>query len=162
MKWEEIYEKTKYAFQNDEMMDLLTGREYYYLPVYGASVPVPTDWTSVISEGIFKLYKEEQNARLIEDYEKTISTLINGNSLEIWMAANIIVYHLQCEADNKASFKVNKDLVSALSKAVNDNKDALAEDKSFQGNGNKYGLLDDILRLNRILHEDCNIDIINA
>ena len=66
------------------------------------------------------------------------------------------------EAENKASFKMNKDLVTALSKAVNDNKDALAEDKSFQGSGNKYGLLDDILRLNRILHEDCNIDIINA
>lgn len=160
MKWEEIFEQTGHAFQNGEMIDLLMGKEYYSLPVYDAPVSVPTDWTSVISEGIFKLYEKEQSPRLIEDYEKAIRILINGSAQEIWMAFNIVVYHLKCEAKKEASFEIDKKIIDELSKAVHDNKDALACDKSYQGQGNECGLLDDILRLNRILMEDCNIEII--
>ena len=160
MKWEEIYDQTKYAFQNGEMSELLAGKGNYHLPIYGAPISVPTDWTSVISKGIFKLYEDEQDKRLVEVYENTIRKLINGSSLEIWIAANIIAYHLRCEVNKKATFEINKEMIDELSKAVHKNKNVLAADKSYQGKDNKYGLLDDILRLNNVLFRNCNIEII--
>lgn len=160
MKWEETFEQTKHAFQNDEMYDLLTGKENYHLPVYGAPVSVPTDWTSVLSEGIFKLYKDTKDERLIKDYESAVHKLITGKPLEVWMAANIVAYHLQCESGNKAAFEIDKKIIDELSDAVRQNRDELSSDKSYQGSGNEYGLLDDILRLNNIVLKDCNIEMI--
>lgn len=160
MKWEEIYEQTKHAFQNGEMIDLLTGKGCYGLSVPMAPVSVPTDWTSVISQGVFELFEKEKDARLIADYEDAIRTLINGSAAEVWMAANIVAYQLLSESEGKAAFGIDRNLVNELSAAVHRNKEALASDRSYQGAGNECGLLDDILRLNGIVLEDCNVEMI--
>ncbi len=160
MKWEETYEQAKYAFHNGEISDLLTGKGSYGLKVSGAPIDIPTDWTSVISKGIFELYENEQGARLIADYENAIRRLIFGSAVEVWMAANIVVYQLNCETAGKAAFEIDKALIDDLSKAIHDNKEALASDFSYQGNGSEFGLLDDILRLDGILQKECGIEIV--
>lgn len=162
MQWEEIFDKTKLAFEKGEMFELLKGDANYSLAVCQGNIDVPTDWTSLISHGIFELYRKEQDARLIEDYERAIRDLISGNALEIWTAANVICCHLMREAEGKAAFEIDKGIAEALSQSVLANKDALASDKSYQGCGKEFGLLDDILRLDNILSGEFNRKLIQC
>lgn len=80
VSFENVYSATEKAFHNDEFYELLTGGKGYNVPVLDAPVDVPTDWTVVISNGIYPLYKKLEDTKVKEYFQIALLKMMHGDS----------------------------------------------------------------------------------
>lgn len=72
-----VYDATEVAFNKGEFYELLTGDLGYNVPVLDAPVNVPTDWGAIVEDGIYQLYQNKKNKKIIEEYQKALLKMIN-------------------------------------------------------------------------------------
>ena len=87
---EELLELTKKAFENDEVAEFLCGEKGYSCPI-SRFVPanVPTDFGRIVNFGVFKLYEESKNEKIIKKFKEAILALVKGSAVQVWIAYSV-------------------------------------------------------------------------
>jgi len=155
-----IYAETEKAFKNNEFYELLLGLNDYNI---NAPASVPTDWTLIIYNGIFELYKRNSNQQetiKIAFYD-AVKKLINGNEIELWVSSYIIFLMLHYQMKNKAPFNISDEILNLFKCRLSKMKDQLSNNKEYEGSQYTNGLYGDIERLNNTLKTYYFIDMIN-
>ena len=154
-----IYIETEKAFKNNEFYELLLGLNNYNV---NAPVSVPTDWTLIIYNGIFELYKHNTNQQesIKTAFYDAIKKLINGNEIELWVSSYIIFLMLHYQMKNKAPFNLSDEILNLFKSRLSKMKDQLSTNKKYEGNQYTNGLYGDIERLNNTLKIYYSIDMI--
>jgi len=147
----QIKEAARKAYLNGELYEFLTGRNGYDLPVADAPVNVPTDWTRIIPNGIYEIYREDEDSRVIAAYEAAIEKAIHQGEADVWIAVNILYFQLDQENMEKAPFKIDRRILEKLKESLNLHKAYL---EATPLHGKQWSMYDDVLRLDRNFTED--------
>ena len=165
MQFNEIYEKTKYAFENNEVFELLTGQKgyEYQAPRYVADVPTCDEF--VFNNGIYPYYKtltENEKRTFINKLAVAFEKMIQSNDeVDVWWALSL----LQGQKDREAYFKrapymFADQFWSKIRVALATNKTALSLNKSYMGGGHADGLWGEVRRISFLLSKDYGIDLL--
>ena len=146
-----LYDKTMQAFEKGKFYELLTGKDEYDMSINKIPVDIPTDWTVIISNGIYQLYNNFPHFQIVRDLEDAIRRMLKGSSTEIWMAAYVIFNLIRNEQIGKAPFSIDRKIFEDFNRALNNKKDELYKNTSYGGKDYYNGLYGDIERLNYIL-----------
>ena len=94
MQFNEIFEKTKYAFENDEVFELLMGEKGYAYQEPMVPVSIPTHNDVIFNRGIYPYYNTSSNQEKQIIVEKIFSVLQemmeSDNPVCVWWALAII------------------------------------------------------------------------
>ena len=167
MEFVEIYEKTVYAFEHDEVYELLTGKKgyAYQAPRYIASVPTCDEF--IFRDGIYPYYKtldEREKQDALQKLSAAFTKMINsGDATLLWWALSL----LQGQKDQEAYFKRSPFVLAdyfwdKLAIALNNNKDSLAQDHSYMGGGHSDGLWGEVRHIDLLLREDYGISVVSG
>lgn len=146
MKNEDVLAAAIDAYKKGEMMDLLSGAGKYACPVDKmVSASVPTDWSRILEEGIFALYKSTQDSGVITSYKTAIKELAGSNNVvSLWIAYHVCWSHLYKTANGQAPFLLDDVLLRFVRFSVLRSKDKLKCEHVYQGQQLKLGLWEDI------------------
>ena len=124
VRFGEIYGATRKAFAANEFYELLTGREGYDIPVLDAPTTVPTDWTALMSNGIFALYKNESSHRekIQELFYRALEKMIEGDTIDMWESSYIIFIFLKGQKRGTAPFSLDTNVVKKYSSRIEEKK----------------------------------------
>jgi len=159
---EELLKLTKQAFDNDEVVEFLSGENGYACPL-NRFVPanVPTDFGRIINLGIYKFYDETKNEEIVSKFKKAILYLLDGDAVQVWIAFMICWNQIRNEIKSIASFKVStQDLINKLKKAIINNENNLRKCKEWQGWNQENGLWQEIVRISGIASKDYGVSIL--
>jgi len=150
---ERILELTKQAYQNNEMVELLSGTGEYENPLdRWTPGNVPTDVGRVLEQGIYTLYQSTNDNELILAYKSAICKLLSGTPLQVWLGYDTCWYQLYNEQKEKSPFKIiTSELIDIVKDALTKNQHELTLIHEFEGAGQKQGLWQDITRSNNVL-----------
>lgn len=164
MQFNEIYERTKYAFEHDEVFELLTGKKgySYQAPKYVASVPTCDEF--VFRDGIYPYYNslgdaEKQNAlhKISSAVDKMISS---EDPTLLWWALSILQGQKDQESYfNHSPFRIADIFWDRLSVALTSNKNSLVANQSYMGRGHANGLWGEVRRIAFLLDKDYGVHL---
>lgn len=152
IQFKEIKYKAKEAYDKNEIFEFLTGRNGYELKCIDAPVNAPTDWPKIINNGIYAIYIELHDEKIIVSYEEAIKKIIDSSYEDLWSAVNILYFQFDHEMMEKAPFLINKDVTAGLKKKIIDSKNSLENQFPYGKNG--WNMYEDILRLNNNFMRD--------
>lgn len=151
MQFNEIYEKTKYAFEHDEVFELLMGENGYAYQAPMAPVSIPTHIDGIFDRGIYQYYNNSSSQEKQIIVEKIISALkemmASDNPIKVWWALAIVF----CQKLNEKKYK-NSPFIFAdsvddnLRCALWSNKEKLKKCTLYAGSSSAEGLWSDVLR----------------
>ena len=165
MEFNEIYEKTVFAFEHDEVFELLTGQKGYAYqePRYVAAVPTCDEF--IFRDGIYPLYKtldENQATCFLEKLCDAFNRMIaSDDSTMIWWAVSM----LQGQKDQETYFKKSPFFIAdlfwtGLRESLYQHKQRLIDNKAYQGASHNDGLWAEVMRISRLLNADYGICLI--
>ena len=159
---EELYALTKKAVLEGEMYDYLQGNGDYkcppnkYLPAY-----IPTDFERILKQGICSYCIDTKDEKIVNDLEKAIKDLCNGDAVQIWIAYTYLGFMSMLKHRNGLPFEFNSEEIRKIvEKAVISKMEELKKCKEWNGWNNVEGLWQEIKRTNGVLKENYNYTII--
>lgn len=165
MQFNEIYEKTVYAFEHDEVFELLTGQKgyAYQAPRYVASVPTCDEF--IFRDGIYPYYKSlADNTKqefLIKLSEAFTKMMTSDDAVMVWWALSLLYGQKLSEVKYKDSpFLIADNLLSAIICRLLANKEKLEACKAYVGSCSANGLWGDVQRYNRLLFSHFNYTLL--
>lgn len=167
MQFNEIFEKTKYAFENEEVYELLVGKNEYSYQDRQISASVPTMITFVFEDGVFPYYKganDVARANILHKLTEAIQKLLaSKDEVEVWWA----LFTLKSLKNAEARFFTSPFILADcfwkdVRVALLQNKEKLCTNKTYFGGDYADGLFGDVRRINRILVSDFGIDVLNG
>lgn len=165
MQYEEIYEKTVQAFQQDEVYELLTGKKGYSYQAPRFPVSIPTYEESVFDIGICPYYQNSSPAMQPEILEKLRGGIRKAMRSEdpamVWWALLLLFGQKEREAAAKpAPFRIADALLRELAPILPAREEDLRRCKDFGGAYMSEGLWTDVKRLDRLLYKYHQIHVL--
>ena len=156
MQFNEIYEKTKYAFEHDEVFELLMGEKGYAYQAPMVPAAVPTHDEYIFEKGIYPYYKaatDTEKAEICSKITSAIRYMINSESeVVVWWALSLLFGQKLSEDKYKDSpFFISNELLNEIKPSIIKHKEKLQQSKLYEGGGNSEGLWGDVLRLSTLL-----------
>jgi len=156
MQFNEIYERTKYAFENNEVKDLLEGKNGYMYQAPRYPVSIPTCIEYIFDNGIYPLYKNTRNEVILDNLSNAIEEMINSdNPITLWWVTSILYLMKINESDddykNNTPFRLTDKYWEQLSARLILKKTDLSIETKFGGSAYSNGLWGDIERINGLL-----------
>ena len=159
---EELYAMTKKAVMENEMLDYLQGNGDYkcppdkYLPAF-----IPTDFSVVLNQGIYDYYIETKDKKIVNDLEKALEELCNGDAIQIWIAYSYFwsIIYSQIKGNIPFEFDCEK-IRKILEEKVTTHEIELKGCKEWNGWNEEEGLWEDIRRSNHVMKTMNNYTII--
>lgn len=161
---EELLALTKKAFDNDEVAEFLCGEKGY--SVHGnPDIPanIPTDFNRILKNGIYELYSETHDEKIIAEFRKAIEKL-NDTPTRVWCAYMACWNQIFNEHSKYPApfIMTDETLLNKMRVNLQSNEISLRNCKDWLGNNEDDGLWGYINRLDRILTEDCGVCILAA
>ena len=161
MQFNEIYEKTVYAFEHDEVFELLTGQKgyAYQAPRYVADVPTCDEF--IFRDGIYPYYKtlsnEERQSFLNNLTSAFDKMIVSDNEVYVWWAVSLLYGQKLSESKyNDSPFFIADTLLAKIKPALLANKRKLETSHQYEGKGVSNGLWRDVQRYNTLLLKHFN------
>lgn len=158
---DQIYVLVQEASKKSEFKFFLEGSHGYACPLDKYTpAHIPTDFSRIIREGIYKLFSQTKDRKVITDFKQAVLDLLNGSTVQIWIAYSVCWSQFYNEHDDKSPFKVmDDDLVKTLYEVICSNEKELKLNKEWQGMLNKEGLWADIVFSNNGLKHKFGIGL---
>lgn len=100
---EELLELTKKAFENNEVAEFLCGEKGYACPIsHFVPANVPTDFSRIIDFGVYKLYEETKNEKIVAKFEEAILYLLDCDPIKNWIAFMVCWNQIRNEKRHEA------------------------------------------------------------
>lgn len=157
-----IKTKTIDAINNNELINLLEGIGSYRVELHQwVSAHVPTDTESVLTKGIYEVYKESPSIKIDKLLEEALLKMMDGCVFDIYCALSTIYCQLIEESFDSAPFKIDRDkILSKLRITLKINEVDLKNYLEWEGMGNPEGMWSEVLRINSLCQKYWNISII--
>lgn len=156
MQFNEIYEKTAYAFEHDEMFELLTGEKgySYQAPRYVAKVPTCDEF--IFRDGIYPYYKSlslSDRQKFLNNLHDALHKMINSdNEILLWWALSLLYGQKLSEKKyNNSPFILADAFLAEIKIPLLKNKSKLETSQEYEGIGVPNGLWGEVQRYNRLL-----------
>lgn len=155
MNFVEIFEKTKYAFEHDEVYELLTGKKdyMYQAPRYPVSIPTCNEF--IFRDGIYPYYRQlspEERETMLAKFVSALRRMMREEAVWVWWALALLYGQKLSEAKYKnAPFFVADNLLKEIAPFLLANQEELKHTHDFEGAGLEDGLWKDVLRYNWLL-----------
>ena len=165
MLFNEIYERTAYAIQNNEAEKLIFGYGDYAVMNPGFPMPIPTLFTAVCQKGLYPYYAKLDEAEQAAMKEKIIcairSLMASDNEVHVWWALSSLYVQKMFESDNKISpYTIADELIREISPYLIKNKEKLMNSDAYIGaNYDDGGLWGDVMRHYMLFKKYYDIDI---
>lgn len=165
MQFNEIFEKTKYAFEHDEVFELLYGEKGYAYQASMVPVSIPTHIDVIFDRGIYQCYNNSSSQEKQIIVEKITSALkkmiVSDNPIQVWWALAIAF----CQKLNEKKYKTSDmsiadELLNELKKPLLVHKEKLETSKQYAGGSYSNGLWGDVLRYNALLQRYFNFALL--
>ncbi len=159
---EELLALTKKAFDNDEVAEFLCGENGY--AIHGnRDIPtnIPTDFNRIVVKGIYKLYSETHDEKIIAEFRKAIENL-NDTPTRVWCAYMACWNQIFNEHSKYPApfMMMDETLLDKIRVNLQNNETSLRNCKDWMGSNRDDGLWDYIKHLDRILMEDCGVSLL--
>ena len=159
---EELLELTKKAFENDEVAEFLCGEKGYSCPI-SRFVPanVPTDFGRIVNFGVFKLYEESKNEKIIKKFKEAILALTKGSAVQVWIAYSVC-WNLVYKKNRKQPTLVIQDVEfwNSVKSSILASENKLRVCNEWQGINQKDGLWSNIIRMDNVLEKDYGVSVL--
>lgn len=161
MNMKNVFEKTRFAFENNEVTELFRGqKDYGFDNLKHIPANVPTDINLILVYGVYPLCKET-NIPVSECIKNAIKDLLNASLSDIWIAYFLAMCQKRNEVQGISPITVIDETVSlAISECVKNNKKELGRCKEWGGYGMQEGIYGDIVRLDNHLFEDYKVRLL--
>ncbi|TYQ16961.1 UNVERIFIED_CONTAM: hypothetical protein Cloal_3551 [Acetivibrio alkalicellulosi] len=150
------------AIAKNELNKFLRGDGDYKVSVpHMVPVNIPTDWTNIIPNGIYKLFIENPNIGMDKIFENTLISMIDDDNLNLYVVINVLFEQISKEAENRSPFIIDRCKILPLLKSkLNQNRDDLKTDFRWMGIGEPEGLWSEIKRINTIMKKELRVSVI--
>lgn len=151
MQFNEIYEKTKYAFEHDEVFELLMGEKGYAYQAPMVPVSIPTHTDAIFDRGVYQYYNNSSSQEkqiIVEKITSVLEQMIaSDNPIQVWWALAVVF----CQKLNEKKYKNSPFFLADtvgdnLRCALLANKEDLRKCTSYAGANSSEGLWSDVLR----------------
>ena len=156
MTFKQIFEKTKYAFDHDEVYELLTGKNdyVYQAPRYPVSIPTCTEF--IFRDGIYPLYQQldpEAQKTMVDKLTLALQKMMRAeNAVDVWWALTLLYGQKLSEAQFKDSpFLISDGLLRQSVPFLLAKKEKLMKAHVYMGARLENGLWEDVLRYDMLL-----------
>ncbi len=165
MKFNEIFEKTVYAFEHNEVYELLNGEKGYAYQAPMIPVAVPTHDEFIFRDGIYPYYKsvsDEGKEKIQSQLVEAIRRMIDSeNEVLIWWALSLLFGQKLSESKYKTSpFLISTNLIEEVKPRLLEHKEKLEVSKQFDGGSYDNGLWGDVLRYNNLFKKHFNYSLL--
>ena len=159
---EELLELTKKAFENNEVAEFLCGEKGYACPIsHFVPANVPTDFSRIIDFGVYKLYEETKNEKIVAKFEEAILYLLDCDPAKNWIAFMVCWNQIRNEKRHESPFKfINQELIEKLKGTLLKHENELRVCKEWQGWNEENGLWQEITRINNIATKNYGVSIL--
>lgn len=159
---EELLELTKKAFENNEVAEFLCGEKGYACPIsHFVPANVPTDFSRIIDFGVYKLYEETKNEKIVAKFEEAILYLLDCDPAKNWIAFMVYWNQIRNEKRHEAPFKfINQELIEKLKETLLKHENELRVCKEWQGWNEENGLWQEITKINNIATKNYGVSIL--
>ncbi|MFR3010072.1 MAG: hypothetical protein ACLTND_00545 [Ruminococcus bicirculans (ex Wegman et al. 2014)] len=159
---EELLKLTKKAFENNEVAEFLCGEKGYACPIsHFVPANVPTDFSRIIDFGVYKLYEETKNEKIVAEFEEAILYLLDCDPAKNWIAFMVCWNQIRNEKRHEAPFKfINQELIEKLKETLLKHEKELRVCKEWQGWNEENGLWQEITRINNIATKNYGVSIL--
>lgn len=148
--FEEVYASAEKAFKNNELYEFLVGINGYVLPILDASLGLLTDWTVIIPNGIFELYKNSEDKEKVKrDFFDAVRKMLDGSADEVLGVAYILFILLKYQSRCSSPFDIDDSLIKLFRNEL----------LSGKVNRSEY---DEVVRLNNILRNRYDIVLLES
>lgn len=167
MTFERIFEKTKYAFDHDEVYELLIGKGgyMYKAPMYPVAIPTCDEF--IFSQGIYPLYRQSspEAQKVIED--KLIMALRAmmraDDPVDVWWALALLYGQKLSEAQFKDSpFFIADSLLKEIAPYLRVKQKKLMQAHVYMCTQLKDGLWEDVLRYDMLLDQKFGMKLLEG
>ena len=152
IEFKNIKENAYKAYEKGELFEFLMGYKGYELKVIDAPVDVPTDWTRIISNGVYEIFRDTLDEGVKKEFEEALIRAISGTCEEIWEAANILYFQMDHEKMGKAPFCISEVIAQSAKKKIMEKRTQMEQFYPYGKNG--WNMYEDILRLNQNFKND--------
>lgn len=116
---------------------------------------VPTDWSYVIEQGIYALYRKEGDPEIVRLFRADVERLLDGaDPFSVWCGYNVCFFLLCKEREGRAPFQLMDDIMlDKLRCALRTNREKFIAARIWQGTNCPLGLWTDIVDSARVLEE---------
>lgn len=160
-KWRAAWTYKK-AFENNEVAEFLCGEKGYSCPIsHFVPANVPTDFSRIIDFGVYKLYEETKNEKIVAKFEEAILYLLDCDPAKNWIAFMVCWNQIRNEKRREAPFKfINQELIEKLKETLLKHEKELRVCKEWQGWNEENGLWQEITRINNIATKNYGVSIL--
>lgn len=150
------------AFENNEVAEFLCGEKGYACHIsHFVPANVPTDFSRIIDFGVYKLYKETKNEKIVAKFEEAILYLLDCDPAKNWIAFMVCWNQIRNEKRHEAPFKfINQELIEKLKETLLKHEKELRVCKKWQGWNEENGLWQEITRINNIATKNYGLSIL--
>ena len=156
MTFAQIFEKTRYAFNHDEVYELLIGKNDYIFqaPMYPVSIPTCSEF--VFRDGIYPLYKKldsKAQKMMLDKLTLALQKMMRSeNEIDVWWALSLLYGQKLSEAMFKTSpFFIADKLLKESVPFLLSQREKLKHTHVYLGSQAPDGLWEDVLRYNMLL-----------
>ena len=116
---------------------------------------VPTDFGRIVNFGVFKLYEESKNEKIIKKFKEAILALVKGSAVQVWIAYSVC-WNLVYKKNRKQPTLVIQDVEfwNSVKSSILASENKLRVCNEWQGINQKDGLWSDIIRMDKNLLDD--------
>lgn len=155
---DKIEKLAKQAFDKKNLVDLLIGKESYYIP---SSEFTPgyqvTNYGAVLTHGVYKVYVENRDIKA--DYQAALLTMANANEFQFYVAVAYIRTQLFKECRGLSPFSIEPTLVRLVGRRLKTYRVKLAYGITDTRGYHYANAWDDLLRWNRVTKENYSISL---
>lgn len=162
MNKNEIYKMCKKAFEEGKVKELLKG-DGVFACIPDKSVPahIPTDWSMVFENGIYKLRDNITDEEICEKIKIAFYDLLQGSVVDVWIAFSIFFELLYNEKKGYSDLKIiDREMQGALTSALYFNEKQLKECYLWQGLNKTDGLWNDIIGANKSIKQLFGVSVL--
>ncbi|URZ01299.1 hypothetical protein [Clostridium felsineum] len=158
----DIRTKTITAINNNELINLLEGIGVYKVELHQwMGAYVPTDVGSILTNGIYEVYREIPSIKIDKLLEKTLLEMIDRNLFDLYCAVSTIYCQLIEESFDSSPFKINRNkIIGKLKISLRSNEVDLKKYFEWEGKGKSEGMWSEVLRINSICEKHWSLSII--
>lgn len=151
------------AIQDNKLVEFLEGKEHMDIgnSSHFSNTGYPTEWPSIISNGFYKLYKDNPKLNVNLILEDALSKMLLGDVFEIYCAINIWYIQIENERNQRSLFELNREkFIGEIRKTLLISREKLLKYYDWDGRNEEEGMWGYIKRINECCKLYFNIEII--
>lgn len=138
------------AVKNNKLYEFLEGKEHMEVghESHFSNLFTPTDWVSILEDGIYEIYKE--NANIKNSFENVLKEMLKKDTYDIYCAVEIIYLQLKQENKGKSPFIIKREeIIPLLRLSLKKKEESLKKYYEWQGRNEDDGMWGYFKRINK-------------